>query len=92
MDYSKIQKLIDSSDIVSFDVFDTLITRQVLHPADVFSLTDIIAKQRLSIEFNFRNARTEAEKELIDSDKKFCYNLSDIHRIIKKRFRLSDEL
>ena len=30
MDYSKIQKLIDSSDIVSFDVFDTLITRQVL--------------------------------------------------------------
>lgn len=92
MDYSKIQKLIDSSDIVSFDVFDTLITRQVLHPADVFSLTDIIAKQMLSIEFNFRNARTEAEKELIDSDKKFCYNLSDIHRIIKKRFRLSDEL
>ncbi|MBQ6466816.1 MAG: HAD hydrolase-like protein [Clostridia bacterium] len=92
MVFQKVQKFIDSTDIVSFDVFDTLITRKVLHPADVFSLAAILAKQRMNISFDLRKVRIEAEKKLVDSEKKYSYNIQDIYKIIKKEQNLSDEL
>ena len=91
MKIDKIQNLIETSDIVSFDIFDTLITRCVLHPADVFSLVDILAKRRLSVDFDFREARTEAEKNLQTGEKKHTYILKDIYGIIKAEHNLSDE-
>lgn len=36
LDSEKLRTEIDSHDVISFDVFDTLMMRKVLHPADIF--------------------------------------------------------
>lgn len=41
-----IKKLIDESQVVSFDIFDTLLMRKVLYPIDVFKLVEKEAKQK----------------------------------------------
>ena len=48
----------------SFDLFDTLITRPVVEPEDIFSLVGIIAQKRKLIKanLNFRSIREKAEK------------------------------
>ena len=91
MNFEKIQILIESSDVVSFDIFDTLITRKVLHPSGIFSLIDILAKQRVNIDFDLREARIEAEKKLINSERTFSYSIFDIYSEITDRFNLSEE-
>ncbi|WP_440408408.1 HAD-IA family hydrolase [Neorhizobium petrolearium] len=60
---SRILKTIDdpSVEIVSFDVYDTLLVRPVIEPADLFFLTALkLRKQRLSE--NFIAFRQEAER------------------------------
>lgn len=91
MSKTTLENLINDSDVVSFDVFDTLITRQVLHPEDVFSLTDILVHRRLNIDFNFREIRISAEKKL-RSSKGCIYSLSDIYAEIKQIIGISDDL
>jgi FMN phosphatase YigB (HAD superfamily) len=48
--------LIDSHDVISFDIFDTLITRITLFPRDIFEL--------MSVDEKFKDIRIEAEEEL----------------------------
>ena len=36
----KLKKLIDSHDVVSFDIFDTLIKRNCMYPTDVFQIVE----------------------------------------------------
>lgn len=56
-------KAISESDIVSFDVFDTLICRRVLYPTDVFQVVENrLASAGISIE-NYAAIRMEAERE-----------------------------
>ena len=55
-DKSDLKKLIDSHDVISFDVFDTLITRTTLYPRDIFD--------RMNVESGFRDERIYAEEEL----------------------------
>ena len=52
---SKVSSFIASADIISFDVFDTLIMRTVSHPTDVFSLLH-------PEDSNFKIRRIEAER------------------------------
>lgn len=66
--YKNLQKAIESSDIISFDVFDTLIMRKTLYPRDVFHIT----AKRAGIS-KFASARIKAETEL--------YSGQDIHKI-----------
>lgn len=51
-------------DAVSFDLFDTLITRQVLFPTDVFELVDDRLRQHGVVIEDFPARRTASEKEL----------------------------
>ena len=55
---------IDQSDVISFDIFDTLITRAVLYPTDVYELVEqkIVAKYGQG--FGFSEKRQAAEREL----------------------------
>lgn len=56
--------LIDSHDVISVDLFDTLIMRRSLFPADVFEMVDLRLRQRgIEIE-DFAKKRLEGEKEL----------------------------
>lgn len=56
--------LIGTHDVVSVDLFDTLLMRRTLFPADVFEIVDLRLKQRGVEITNFPQKRLEAEKEL----------------------------
>ena len=53
-----LKKQIDLHDVISFDVFDTLITRDVLAPRDIF--------ERMEMGAEFIEARIKAEEELYE--------------------------
>lgn len=58
--------LIDKNDVVSFDIFDTLLMRKVLKSIDVFKLVEIIARNENIIIKDFYKIRRESELENID--------------------------
>ena len=53
-----ILSLVDKVEVVSFDLFDTLIVRNVLHPSDVFS----IVGKRAGLALDFREMRETAQR------------------------------
>lgn len=80
-----IKKLIDESQVVSFDIFDTLLMRKVLYPIDVFKLVEKKAKQKnLNIK-DFHKIRREAELSVIGQ------NFEAIYQKLKELLQLSDE-
>lgn len=50
---------------ISFDIFDTLIMRQVLYPTDVFELVKRNIDKKLSVDFDFVKSRAFAEQQLV---------------------------
>ena len=60
----KLAELVSGKDAVSFDLFDTLIMRQVLFPSDVIELTNLKLKEKNICIENFCEKRQQAEKEL----------------------------
>ena len=59
----RIEAEILESDLVTFDVFDTLLVRKVLFPRDVFALTERRAKESGLEAEHFAARRAEAESE-----------------------------
>ena len=49
-------------DIITFDIFDTLITRQVIFPTDVFLYVEKISILKNGFGNNFHKYRQEAEQ------------------------------
>lgn len=58
--YNKIIELINKKDVVSFDIFDTLLFRNVAKPLDIFRIVENIIKEKYNIE-DFARKRIEAE-------------------------------
>lgn len=54
-------QVLSEYDIISFDVFDTLIARSVVHPTDIFMIVEKIAKVKHKIQKKFYVERQEAE-------------------------------
>lgn len=63
-------------DVVSFDIFDTLLKRNVLHPTDIFS---IMEKKVSDTVPNFKRHRIDAEKKARLNNKAGEINLEDIY-------------
>lgn len=72
-------------DIVSFDIFDTLLQRPCLTPTDIFHLINAELKQTDNIDF--LKYRLKAEQELNNPNA----NLKEIYAHIQKRHKLSDK-
>ncbi|EOS80740.1 hypothetical protein C817_01347 [Dorea sp. 5-2] len=88
-DYEKItfenlKQKIDKAEVVSFDIFDTLIMRDVLYPRDIFLLVE---KQ---MGHNFRNKRVRAEMDLYVAGKN--PRLEEIYEAIDEKFSFGYEL
>ena len=79
MDSNKLYRILIEKckryDVISFDVFDTLLKRDVMTPTDVFKLVEIdydrkyechsgFAQKRISAEYNLRKARSLQEVTL----------------------------
>lgn len=78
--------LIDSHDVISVDLFDTLIMRRSLFPADVFEMVDLRLRQRgIEIE-DFAKKRLEGEKEL---GKNMVPTLLEIYSYIVENYSIT---
>lgn len=58
------RQLVNESDVVSIDLFDTLIMRQILFPTDIFELVDYGIREKGIIIEEFCKKRLESEKYL----------------------------
>lgn len=58
--YNKIVELIEKKDVVSFDIFDTLVFRNVAKPLDIFRIVENIVKKEYNFD-DFTRKRIEAE-------------------------------
>ena len=57
----RLLRIIDKYDVISFDIFDTLIKRNCLNPVDIFEICEIIYNSDKSKISNFKNIRINAE-------------------------------
>ncbi|MCD6346284.1 MAG: hypothetical protein J7L96_02565 [Bacteroidales bacterium] len=73
---------IDRHDVISFDIFDTLIMRKTLKSEDVFELVEQEIQYRYQISINFRELREKSEEQL-------PHALSTIDEIYEKFSTLS---
>ena len=72
-------------DVISFDIFDTLLMRKVLEPLDVFSYVEDRMSEKDSRYKDFRKYRRTAEISCIDG------NIYEIYRKIIELMDLSEE-
>lgn len=65
IEMENLKKEVDMSDIVSFDIFDTLVLRNVIQPTDVFKCVSIEYKatHHDALHFDFYKERIDAEME-----------------------------
>lgn len=75
VDEKTLYKLIDEHDVISFDIFDTLMMRKTLIPQDVFNIVEGKARQEGINAENFAMYRIRAEKNINDN----CPNLDEIY-------------
>ncbi len=78
----KLLEMIAKADVVSFDIFDTLITRTVLSYTDIFDLLDIHLREKGIIIPDFARLRIHAEKEL---SKNSAPGIEEIYRFVLKK-------
>ena len=79
-------KLIDNNDTISFDIFDTLLLRNIYKPTDIFRILDKIAYDKYSIE-GFYDIRISSESESRTEDNNRECHYDDIYRIIESKIK-----
>ncbi len=81
-------KKIDAADVVSFDIFDTLLVRDVLYPTDIF---DVMADKYKDLvhHFDFSKLRINSEMSLY---KKCNPTVFEIYETMKDETGLSDDV
>lgn len=84
--YEELKNNIDKADIISFDIFDTLIMRKIFSPEDVFRLLEQRADAELGVHTNISQIRAT-----IASQCESCATISEIYGAIKKQTNLSDK-
>lgn len=80
-------KQIQQSEVISFDIFDTLVTRAVLYPTDVFELVERRIVSKYGSGFAFSKKRREAEQTLSQIGTPTIY---EIYRELEKQIDLSE--
>lgn len=77
---------IEANDVISFDLFDTLLMRQVLLPEDVFELVDFRLKEQGILIEQFSKKRLSSEKELAGQSP----TLTDIYAFMRDHYGVLD--
>lgn len=81
---SKLKEYIDNSEIVSFDIFDTLLLRNVANPTDIFKIVDIEYADRFNQKLDFYNKRIKAEEYARKISKCEDITFDEIYYILEK--------
>lgn len=83
----QLMEQIERAEVVSFDIFDTLITRRVLYPADVFDLMEQRLIEKYGQGFDFQRNRRLAESNISQDA---APNIYEIYEELKKYIDLPD--
>ena len=75
----ELKKLIENNEVISFDIFDTLIKRNIKRPTDVFELIEIIYNNSSENKINFKNNRILAERKARLKSSKEDVTLNEIY-------------
>ena len=82
---NELKEKIDENKIISFDIFDTLVLRNVLKPKDIFKVVEIIIAEKFRIK-GFAKARIEAENKARIFSRKEDITLEEIYNNLDKKF------
>ncbi|HEY3444738.1 MAG TPA: hypothetical protein VGK67_00175 [Myxococcales bacterium] len=85
---AEIRKAIDDADVVSFDVFDTLLTRRVLRHENVFDIVERGASDRLGLRGSFKLNRILAER--FAAEKQVAPGIDAIYDELARLLQLSE--
>lgn len=99
LDGHKLQEAIQAADIITFDIFDTLLTRCVMRPRDIFSVIDIYINSNrngdINNYINFKKKEYRFSQERIKAEDSFPLGtnptLADIYQQFQKNTGISDE-
>lgn len=86
----QIKQLIDKYNVISFDIFDTLITRRILKPTDIFNVVERVLLEKYEIKINFKEIRIKCEKKLNESYP--APKFDQIYDEIQKELQLSEDI
>lgn len=86
--YQQLCDKVDSYEIVSFDIFDTLIMRKVYMPQDIFKIVEWRIRKELGLEIEFSRERIAAG---VGSNDRY-FMLDDIYMVMNQVLKLSDEI
>lgn len=76
-------KAINNHDIISFDIFDTLLKRNVMNPSDVFDIVQATYNKETSIPiYNFKTVRINKEIEARKQSSKEDINIYEIYEFL----------
>lgn len=78
-----LKQLIDKNNIISFDIFDTLILRNIYQPTDIFRILAKFAKDEFDID-DFFQKRVEGEKKARDKVKNSEADFQEIYDEVEK--------
>ena len=78
-------------DLVSFDIFDTLITRCIYEPDDVFKLMSRKIKIKYGMNVDFLSIRKEAEAIAWEKYHEYC-SINNIYDELPKVMKISNEM
>ena len=84
--YKELKDKVDKADIVSFDIFDTLIMRKIFSPEDVFRLLGEKVRAELNIDCGIDSIRSQAAAQCGPHA-----TISEIYQQIKKTTNLTDK-
>lgn len=83
-----IKSRLEKYDVITFDLFDTLVTRTIRRPNDLFSIVDKIVSKKFNLKPGwYINARKKAKKELVLTN---LLSDFDINQIYKKMSEMND--
>jgi len=85
-----LKEMIDKHDIISFDIFDTLIMRKILRPQNIFDVVERILDEQYNIKINFKEVRIQAENELNKTIE--APSLNEIYDRVQEIMNIKDEI
>lgn len=94
--YKEIEKLtekIELHDVISFDLFDTLLLRNVIEPTDIFRVVEKEYNFKYNVNLNFHKIRVRSERLARENSSKEDITLDDIYKYVQKSVgSISNEL
>ena len=90
MDYICLKKKLEEYDIVTFDVFDTLISRRLVHPADVFLAVELQSRSQGFPDCSFAADRKKAEQLAYENYGENA-GFQQIYQVLAEQFSYTDK-